>query len=106
MTWDGAIAAAGSVTITITATIQQGFAGTTVSNQGSVSYDADLNGTNETTVLTDDPAVGGASDPTLFVVQAATAAEIPTLSGLGFAALGLGLLLAAWTQLRRRKTVV
>jgi uncharacterized repeat protein (TIGR01451 family) len=106
VTWDGAVAPSGSVTITITATIKQGFAGTTVSNQGSVSFDADLNGTNETTVMTDDPAVAGASDPTTFVVQAATAAEIPTLSALGFAALGLGLLLAAWVQLRRRKTAL
>jgi hypothetical protein len=48
--------------------------------------------------------VGGASDPTVFVVEAATAAEIPTLSGSGFAALGLGLLFAAWVVLRRRRT--
>ncbi|HEY0511691.1 MAG TPA: IPTL-CTERM sorting domain-containing protein [Thermoanaerobaculia bacterium] len=100
--WDGTVPAAGSVTITITATIKPGFALTPVSNQGSVSYDSDLNGTNETTVLTDDPAVGGTSDPTTFRVVPAAIAEVPTLSEWGLMLLGFGLLLAAWTQLRRR----
>jgi len=104
VTWDGGVPAGGSVTITITATIKPGTAGQTVSNQGTVSFDSDLDGTNDTTVMTDDPAVGGASDPTVFVVQAATAAEIPTLSGLGFLAFGLGLFFAAWVVLRRRRT--
>jgi uncharacterized repeat protein (TIGR01451 family) len=103
VTWDGSVPAGGSVTITITATINAGFANTTVSNQGSVSYDADLNGTNETTVPTDDPAVGGTSDPTVFTVVPATATEVPTLSEWGLLALASGLLLAAWMTLRRRQ---
>ncbi len=102
VTWSGSVPAGGSVTITITARINAGTQGTTISNQGSVSYDADLNGTNETTVMTDDPNVGGAADPTSFVVGGITAA-VPTLSEWGLALLGLGLLLAALSVLRRRK---
>jgi uncharacterized repeat protein (TIGR01451 family) len=79
VTWNGAIPAGGSVTITITATINAGTEGLAISNQGSVSYDADLNGTNETTVLTDDPALPGASDPTSFSIPAAATAT-PTMT--------------------------
>ena len=95
------------MTITITATINPGTAGTTVSNQGSVSYDADLNGSNETTIQTDSPAAAGASDPTTFVVVAGgVVPPIPTLSEMGLMALGFFLLLAAWSTLRRRRTAI
>jgi uncharacterized repeat protein (TIGR01451 family) len=106
--WNGGIPAAGTVTITITATINAGTAaGTTISNQGSVSYDADLNGSNETTVQTDSPAAAGASDPTTFVVVGGgVVPPIPTLSEMGLMALGFFLLLAAWSTLRRRKTAI
>ncbi len=106
VTWDGSVPAGGSVTITITAKIKPGFANTVISNQGSVSYDADLNGTNETTVLTDDPSTATPGDPTQFTVIASTVADIPTLSEVGLFALGLGLLFAALTLLRRRQTAV
>ncbi len=66
VTWNGSVPASGSVTITITATILPSAAGQSVSNQGNVSYDADNNGTNETTVPTDDPSTGTAGDPTTF----------------------------------------
>jgi uncharacterized repeat protein (TIGR01451 family) len=103
-TWNGSVPAGGSVTITITATIT-GAAGSTISNQGSVSYDADLNGTNETTIQTDNPAVGGASDPTTFVVAGGVIPPaVPTLSEWGLLLLGLGLLFAAWSVLRRRQS--
>jgi uncharacterized repeat protein (TIGR01451 family) len=72
VTWNGSLAAAASVTITITATINAGTVGTSISNQGTVSYDVDGNGSNETTTLTDDPAVIGAQDPTRFVVLVGT----------------------------------
>ena len=101
--WDGSVPASGSVTITITATINAA-AGTVISNQGTVLYDADLNGSNETTVLTDDPSAGGASDPTTFTVVAAPTPEVPTLSEWGLMLLGFSLLLAAWSVLRRRQT--
>ncbi|MDX6406725.1 MAG: trimeric autotransporter adhesin [Blastocatellia bacterium] len=68
VTWDGTITASGTVTITISATINSNAGGTTISNQGSISYDADGTGTNEASASTDDPSVGGASDPTSFFV--------------------------------------
>ncbi len=102
VTWDGTIPAAGSVTVTITATIKSGYASTTVSNQASVLYDADLSGTSETTVLSDDPAVAGAGNPTTFALGADLAAQIPTLSGAGILALALGIVLAAWSLIRFR----
>ena len=71
VTWDGGVPASGSVTITITATIKAGTTGT-ISNQATVSYDADLNGTNETTISTDDPNAPGAADPTTFAVTGGT----------------------------------
>jgi hypothetical protein len=69
VTWDGSIAKGGSVTITVTATVRSTAAvGDVVANQGQISYDADADGTNEASALTDDPAVVGPSDPTSFVV--------------------------------------
>jgi uncharacterized repeat protein (TIGR01451 family) len=69
VTWDGSLAPlGGSVTITITATINPGTAGTTISNQGTIRFDANVNGSNESTVLTDDPTVAGAANPTSFTI--------------------------------------
>jgi uncharacterized repeat protein (TIGR01451 family) len=69
VTWNGSIASGGSVTITINATVKPTVAlGETISNQATIGYDADVDGTNESTVLSDDPAVAGPSDPTSFVV--------------------------------------
>ena len=79
--WNGSIPASGSVTITITATVNANPAGTTVSNQGTISYDSDADGSNESTRSTDDPSVGGASDPTTFVVQGVTVSATKTASG-------------------------
>ncbi len=105
VTWSGAIPVAGSVTITINATINAGAIGT-ISNQGAYSFDADLNGSNETTLQTDDPAVAGASDPTSFAVVAAPppgpVAPIPTLSQMGLLLLMLAMLMLAGGYLRRR----
>jgi uncharacterized repeat protein (TIGR01451 family) len=68
VTWNGSLAAGGSVTITINATINAGTEGAVVSNQGTANYDADGNGTNEATGLTDDPGQPGASNPTVLFV--------------------------------------
>jgi uncharacterized repeat protein (TIGR01451 family) len=81
VTWNGSLAASGSVTITITATIHAGTAGTTITNQGSISYDADVNGTNESSTTTDDPAVAGTNNPTSFTVHAAIVSATKTVSG-------------------------
>lgn len=64
--FNGGIAAGGSVTITINAVINADAGGQIISNQGTISYDNDMNGTNETTALTDDPTVAGTNNPTNF----------------------------------------
>lgn len=84
--WNGALEAGASVTLTITASINPGTAGQTVSSQGSMNYDADHNGSNEATRLTDDPAVAGAANPTTFVVNAGA----PQTISIGFAGTGTG----------------
>lgn len=72
VTWNGAIPQTGTVTLTITATVDANATGM-ISNQGTVNFDSDGNNTNDATALTDDPAVGGASDPTTFTVAAPSA---------------------------------
>ncbi|HEX4953669.1 MAG TPA: IPTL-CTERM sorting domain-containing protein [Thermoanaerobaculia bacterium] len=104
VTWNGSIPGNGSVTITIDATINAGTLGQTISNQGTINFDADGNGTNESTTSTDDPAAGGQLDPTDLIVGG-NALEIPTLSPLGLALLMLAMAAAAWAVLRRRRTV-
>jgi uncharacterized repeat protein (TIGR01451 family) len=98
--WNGSIPSGGTVTITITATIHA-TNGTTITNQGTINYDADGNGTNESTGTTDDPSVTGAANPTAITVGGSIVA-IPTLGELGLAALCLLLAGAAMLRLRRR----
>jgi uncharacterized repeat protein (TIGR01451 family) len=94
VTWNGAVPAGGSVTITINATIEPGNEGAVISNQATLLYDADGNGTNETTVLSDDPGTAAPSDPTVFQVGLSA---IPTVSEWGLMLLAAGLaMLAAW----------
>ncbi len=79
VTWNGEIPAAGTVTLTITARINLDTPdNTTISNQGTVSYDGDGNGANDTSVSTDDPALPGTSDPTDFVAHAPTSTPTST----------------------------
>lgn len=97
--WNGAIAAGGSVTITITATINSVPGGTSVSNQGTINYDGAGTGSNGSTRLTDDPGAAGDQNPTTFVVTAPE--PIPALGVAGLAGLALLLGLAALLLLRR-----
>jgi uncharacterized repeat protein (TIGR01451 family) len=81
VTWNGSLAPlGGSVTITVTATINNS-AGSTVSNQGTVSYASDGGATNNATLLTDDPGQPGATDPTVFTLNSADIAATKTVSG-------------------------
>jgi uncharacterized repeat protein (TIGR01451 family) len=98
VTWNGAVPAGGSVTITINATILTGGA---ISNQATFAYDADLDGTNESTILSDDPSVGGNADPTVFNAQSISAL-VPGTSEWSLALLMLALFGFAATALRRR----
>ena len=100
VTWNGSIPASGSVTITIQATVDAAVGGQSISNQGTINFDGDGNGTNESSVLTDSPSQPGAADPTVF--QPLTAAEIPTLGEIGLAALMALLAGFAVVRLRRR----
>lgn len=86
VTWNGAIPPGGSVTITIEARVLPNAGGTTIRNQGSAAFDADGNGTNETSVPTDDPRLGGSADPTDLAIG--SAGVVPVLSRAGL----LGLL--------------
>jgi uncharacterized repeat protein (TIGR01451 family)/fimbrial isopeptide formation D2 family protein len=82
VTWDGAIAAGGSVTITITATVKNTNAiGTIISNQGTIAYDADGNGVNEASGVTDDPGVAGAANPTVFATRGTAVSGTKTVAG-------------------------
>jgi uncharacterized repeat protein (TIGR01451 family) len=101
VTWNGAIAAGGSATITIAASIDADASGT-IANQGRFAYDTDANGSNDANGVTDDPGIGGGADPTAFVVAAAPAeaTPVPSLTPFGFALLAIGIALAG---MRRRR---
>jgi len=106
VTWDGSIAAGASVTITINATVKAGVAGgTTVSNQGSIAYDSDNDGTNDASNVTDDPGTGTPDDPTTFVVGGVAIAAIPAVGSTGLALLTLLLGLAGVGLARRSQRV-
>jgi len=104
VTWNGALGTGASVTITITATINPGGLGTPISNQGTILYDSDGNGTNDASGVTDDPTTAAPGDPTTFSLITDPGSPIPTLSEIGLAALALLLAVAALSGLRRRRT--
>ena len=100
VTWNGAIPAGGSVTITIQATLDAGAApGSVISNQASFAFDTNSDGFNDTGGVSDDPGVQGGGDPTTLVVQAA-AVEVPALDVLGVALLAALLAVAGARRLR------
>lgn len=68
VTWNGAVASGSSVEIEIEAMILPDTKGAAVSNQATIAYDEDGNGSNEATTYSDDPAVAGSYDPTVFNV--------------------------------------
>lgn len=108
VTWNGSIAPnGGTVTITIQATVSPtAQPGTSVSNQGTISFDSDGNNTNDATAVTDDPGVAGAGNPTAFVIAGISfVANVPTTGTLALALAALGLLLIGGLALSRRRTV-
>jgi uncharacterized repeat protein (TIGR01451 family) len=104
VTWNGALGAGGSVTITIHATIHTGTAGTVISNQGAISYDSNGDGTNDASGVTNNPATPTANDPTSITVAGVPIVTVPTLDEVGLAALALLLAGAALFGMRRRRT--
>lgn len=102
VTWNGGIAAAGSVTITINATIDASVVnGVTINNQGTINFDADGNGSNEATALTDDPATATAGDATGIVI-AGVIRGVPAASDWSKLLLMSALMLFAGLALRRQ----
>jgi uncharacterized repeat protein (TIGR01451 family) len=102
VTWNGSIPATGSVTITINASINPAVvSGTTILNQGTISFDGDGNGTNESTAVTDNPGTGAQGDATGIVVLGAVT-SIPTLGGWMKLLLLAALMMFAAAALRRR----
>ncbi len=102
VTWNGALAAGASVTITIQATIDPGTApGTTITNQASLAFDSNGDGTNDAAGVSDDPGPQGSGDPTALVVAAAVPVDIPALDVLGVALLTALLAAVGARKLRR-----
>lgn len=100
VTWNGGVAAGGAVNVTVEANILPGTTGAVISNQATILCDADGNGSNEASVLTDDPAIDGATDPTEFQVRQAPA--IPTLDWAGMLFLVLCTALGGLAIVRNR----
>jgi hypothetical protein len=104
VTWNGVVPAGGSVTITIQAKVQANLPiGTVIANQATAAFDADGNGSNEASALSDEPSVPGAADPTTFQVGQQAIAEVPTLDLLGLAMLALLLSVGGVLRLRLRR---
>jgi uncharacterized repeat protein (TIGR01451 family) len=92
VTWNGSIPAGGSVTVTILAQVGSGVTlGDVISNQATVSYDADGNGTNESSAPSDDPATGTVGDATVVTVSLGPGgvAVIPAAGTVGLGLLAL-----------------
>jgi uncharacterized repeat protein (TIGR01451 family) len=63
ITWNGGIPAESSIALTFKVTINSGLPnGTKISNQGTVYWDSNEDGTNDATELTDDPAINDGID--------------------------------------------
>ena len=70
-----------------------------ITNQGTISYDSDGNGTNDATRTTDDPATATSGDPTGFAVLT-PGVPVPGLNWIGLALLSL---LVAGVALRHQR---
>jgi uncharacterized repeat protein (TIGR01451 family) len=95
--WNGSIAAGGTVTITIQAFVKQGTIGTTISNQATVSYDSDANGTNDASRVSDDPSTAAPGDATAFQVVG----SVPALSQMMLFLLAAALAVMSLTVMKK-----
>jgi uncharacterized repeat protein (TIGR01451 family) len=100
VTWNGTLAPSANVVITIEARINANGAGQNVINQARLNFDGDLNGSNESVLLSDDPNVAGAANATAFNVAAQA---VPLLGSIGLAALASLLLGLVARRLQRRE---
>jgi hypothetical protein len=97
---NGSIGAGETVVILLSAGVTAA-PGDEVSNQALARYDADNDGINDTTIVSDDPSTPEPDDATILLVVA-DALEIPTLGEWGRLLLVLLLGAAAVQRLRRR----
>ena len=86
-----------SVTVTIEALVDAE-AGTTITNQALLQFDANRDGVNDSSSLSDDPGTPGAEDGTVLVVIGF--ADIPTLDALGISLMALLLSVIALGRVR------
>lgn len=98
VTWNGMVPGMGEVELEIVAEILAAAAEGPVSNQAQVSFDADGDGSNESSAMSDDPNRPGGGDATDFLLPELDA--IPTLSQWGLILLGVILAGAALIRLR------
>jgi uncharacterized repeat protein (TIGR01451 family) len=97
VTWNGALAAGQSATITVEAEILPSAAGQQVDNQATLFFDTDNDGSHDGSAPSDDPSAPGAEDPTVFAVNVSA---IPALDARALALLFLLLGGAAVWRLR------
>ncbi|NPV59135.1 MAG: hypothetical protein HPY75_05670, partial [Actinobacteria bacterium] len=70
LTWEGQVPATGLVFISFQVMVDAGAPeGTVISNQGTLQYDSDGNGSLDKEIPTDDPRTDDADDPTLITVS-------------------------------------
>ena len=79
--WNGPVPSNGNLTITINATIGAN-PPSTISNQGSISYDSNADGVNDASALTDDPGTATPLDPTVFTVTPTADLSITKTDGV------------------------
>lgn len=96
--WNGALAAGQSASIRIRATILASTPGLEITNQAALRFDADGDGVNEASAVSDDPATPQEQDPTSFRV---VTQPIPAISRSGMVLLAGLLALTALAILRR-----
>ncbi len=106
--WDGEIPSGGSVTLVYTVTVD-GNPTDEICNQGIAYWDADGDGTNESSERTDNPATPIDDDPTCFIVSEGPKApplsgtiDAPTLSEWGIILVSCLFVIAFMVKVRRR----
>ena len=98
--WSGPVAVGQVISISINGSIDPAVAGTSISNQAELRFDANGNGSNEASALSDDPSQPGPADAT--VVGIAEVVQVPVLDRLGLVLMALLLagIGAAWGRPR------
>ena len=100
LAWSGPVAVGQTVSISINGSIDPAVAGTMISNQAELRFDADGNGSNEASGLSDDPNQPGNTDPTMIGITAVV--PVPGLGLLGMLLLSLAVLTLGWVSGRVR----